>query len=778
MTVDPPAPPGSRGPLVTAAALLTAWALLFAPALLTEGQFLFRDAGRMHHPVKRWLAAELRRGHLPEWNPFGGLGVPVVAGAVDAPLHPLNALFVLLPFEAAFKGFILLSVLAAGLGAAAWGRRLGLGTPGAAAAGLAFLLSGFVVSSTDNPTYLATLAAAPWFLTAAHAASARGGPGRLLLVALASFVMAAGGDPMGWGVAVGLSALQAPLVATGVPLTRRILRAGGLCAVALLAAAPVLLPVLLWIPQSSRGADFAAGEYERWNLHPLRLLELVVPHLMRGKTGSVYVGVHHVYAGNAYTTVPWVLSLYAGAASVALAVLGARRNRRALLLAVGAVLFAWMAMGPNAGFGQLARHLPLLSSLRFWEKLGVWITLLLAVAAGFGVEALLAAPRSGRRLALVAGGFGAALLACGGLATAFERPLALLIELGGRRAVAEAMVQNLQDGCQAAGLALALLALVAWLLSAGRLARLGPAALLLVLALDLLSANLRAYFLMDPALVSEPAPLTARLTAEPGLARVMTVYEISADRWPELTQVENGWRWTARTAGEAWNVPLRFGNFEAYTGMLPRRYSAFRARVPKARLVSPAALWGFQFVVVPQRLELARLVDLRPPHDLVAEDPGLPAFLLRRPARPRAYLAAGLTSVDEAGALAFVASPEAAAGDRSVVEGPLPAGYSPPLGEARLLADEGERVELTATSNGPALLILNDALVDGWAATVDGAPAAMVPANYLARGVWLTAGTHRVQFHYRTPGLDAGLWIAAALAAALVAWAALTRRRS
>jgi hypothetical protein len=36
---------------------------------------------------------------LPEWNPFAGMGMPVVATGVDAPLHPFNALLAALPFE-------------------------------------------------------------------------------------------------------------------------------------------------------------------------------------------------------------------------------------------------------------------------------------------------------------------------------------------------------------------------------------------------------------------------------------------------------------------------------------------------------------------------------------------------------------------------------------------------------------------------------------------------------------------------------------------------------
>ena len=76
----------SAGPFLRGAGALLgivlALAVFFAPALLGAGQFLFRDTGRMHHPVKAFLAEELRHGRFTEWNPYMGLGVPVVATAV------------------------------------------------------------------------------------------------------------------------------------------------------------------------------------------------------------------------------------------------------------------------------------------------------------------------------------------------------------------------------------------------------------------------------------------------------------------------------------------------------------------------------------------------------------------------------------------------------------------------------------------------------------------------------------------------------------------------
>ncbi|HSN16390.1 MAG TPA: hypothetical protein VLT61_17280, partial [Anaeromyxobacteraceae bacterium] len=79
-------------------------------------------------------------------------------------------------------------------------------------------------------------------------------------------------------------------------------------------------------------------------------------------------------------------------------------------------------------------------------------------------------------------------------------------------------------------------------------------------------------------------------------------------------------------------------------------------------------------------------------------------------------------------------------------------------------------------SDGPALLVLNDQLVDGWSAAVDGRPAPIHAANFLARAGWVEAGRHEVAYRYRTPLWREG-WLALALAlGALAAWWAVERR--
>jgi hypothetical protein len=775
-----------RGAFRALVAIAAVLALFFAPAILSADQFLFRDAGRMHWPVKRYVAEQLRQGHLPEWNPYLGLGVPMVAGAVDAVQHPFNLLLVALPFEAGFKLWILLSYLVAATGGYAWARRLGRSWHASIAAGLAFALSGFLVSSSDNLTYLTTLAALPWVFAAAHGWIERGGAGGLALLGLASGFCSAGGDPQAWGFGVAALPLYS-LVICGQersPLTR-LGRGAGAAAAAALGAAPFILPVLAWMPHSSRGDVLEPIEMARWNLPPLRVLELALPHMFRDQEGSLGSWVYIAFGGGVVTPIPWVLSLYVGASVIALALWGAARSRRARWLVAGAVLFTWMALGVHGGFGWLLPHLPVLRGFRYWEKMAVWPSLLLAMAAARGIDALAEGSESGRkRFAGAVGGVAALALALSGLlalvpgraARLLERPPPSPQAAQAFHQAADAFVENLRHGLLETGAVCAVLALA--LLASRRAAMrpLGPALLALVVVLDLMAANVRGYTLASTFIVETRAPFGEYLRSQPGLQRVFTRDDLSSEGWHRLREFEAGWIRAAHLLEASLNVNYRVGNFLPYTGMIPARSDRFRRRAGTASEIPHAGIWGVGYFAVPNSTELAREYGLLPPYDVAAHDPLLPGFLLRLPHRERAYLAGELASVDRRRAMEFVLGVDPALTGRSVVEGPLPEAYRPPRGEARIVLDLPERVAVATTSDGPALLVLNDVHAAGWAATVDGRPAEILPVNYMARGVWVEAGAHRVDFGYRTPLLREG-WIALLAGAAVLGAISLLGRR-
>ena len=99
-------------------------------------------------------------------------------------------------------------------------------------------------------------------------------------------------------------------------------------------------------------------------------------------------------------------------------------------------------------------------------------------------------------------------------------------------------------------------------------------------------------------------------------------------------------------------------------------------------------------------------------------------------------------------------------------------------GSARIEETAPERMRVTATMRGAALLVTADTFLPGWRVTVDGREAPLERVDYLLRGVRRPGRDAPVEFTYEPWSWTAG-WIASLLAAlALAAWVLAGRRRS
>jgi len=70
-----------------------------------------------------------------------------------------------------------------------------------------------------------------------------------------------------------------------------------------------------------------------------------------------------------------------------------------------------------------------------------------------------------------------------------------------------------------------------------------------------------------------------------------------------------------------------------------------------------------------------------------------------------------------------------------------------------------DRIEIPVDVPEPGYVRVLESFDMGWSATVDGAPAAVVPAHNMAMAVPVPAGKHEVVLQFRTPGRRAGIWI-------------------
>ncbi|HET91508.1 MAG TPA: glycosyltransferase, partial [Chloroflexi bacterium] len=93
------------------------------------------------------------------------------------------------------------------------------------------------------------------------------------------------------------------------------------------------------------------------------------------------------------------------------------------------------------------------------------------------------------------------------------------------------------------------------------------------------------------------------------------------------------------------------------------------------------------------------------------------------------------------------------------------------------LQDTPNGVTIRANLDAPGYLVLADTWYPGWQATVDGAPAKLLRANYAFRAVWLEAGTHLVRMVYRPASVFVGAGVSMVALAVVVGGLLLTRRR-
>ena len=94
----------------------------------------------------------------------------------------------------------------------------------------------------------------------------------------------------------------------------------------------------------------------------------------------------------------------------------------------------------------------------------------------------------------------------------------------------------------------------------------------------------------------------------------------------------------------------------------------------------------------------------------------------------------------------------------------------PSAGSVNLLKYGGERIDLSVDNAANAILVLGEKFERGWKARVDGKPADIQRVNYILRGVYLTAGKHKVEFMFDPLPFKTGKWLTLASFAVFAAF--------
>lgn len=747
-------------------AFLTLVTLLpFARGLLSGQSLYFRDLSRYFFPLRRFIVEGLLRGEIRYWNPFLNEGVPLSLPAVS---YPLDLLQVLLPDEWGFSLLLALHVPMAGLALMCLATHLGADRMSAVAGGVVYALGGFTLSTVNLYIHLHAVAWAPLVVLGLMKAAVGG---RRQLAGTALIVGAALSTT---GIEIVAQAIVVGLVLSAArPLSRRWLRAA--CALALGGglAASSLLHITGLVAESARGSGFPTVVVLSHSVHPMTFLQVIV--------GGLYGDPANIagrwWGSNFFPRgFPYLLSLYLGAALLALAAVGGLMGRgprrRLVFLAAAASI---VAMGQWAGLTKVTEAVPVFRLFRYPSKAIFTLHLSVALLTAMGVQALArAATRRAWRLhAWLATSVGALLCVLPAVPSVFPR-LTRWFVLGffppdhtlSRRM--EHLAFILRDASHGG-----LVAIVAGLLSLMVLMRRVPSERAAMALVGLVSADLlregaglnptvtRDFFRLSPEMSVEVARLRqsgGRLfTCDPGSALAY------AHVRPLLGEGHEAWSFAilAETLSPSFN--MRVGIPTAYGPDLTML-------VPVERVLSETACRSFDAIA--QRLRVAGVAHVVSLDPVAHEDLALRSIV--RPARiaPLAIHLYSLARPPPAYSLAQdvqLASSRAAATAMSTRPGSLEAGAvavegltSPVTGGGGRVVSSREapgNVELVVEADRSTLVVVRDSYCSGWRAMVNGSPEPVRRADGRHLAVEVPAGSSRIVLRYSPPYLTLGLLI-------------------
>jgi len=755
------------------------------------------DAGRMHLPIKAFLAERLRAGELPLWYPFDGLGTPFVANAVTAVFHPFTLWSFALSPESALTWSLMSCVLIGQCGTYWLARRLGAGPAGAACAGIAFAASGTLLSSLNNLTFLCGACAFPAWLASLHAASVGRRPWGFAAAGCALAFTVLAGDFQGCYF-YALASLPL-LIAFGgrLPLGLATVAISG--AVGFLLSSVQLLPTVSVLHELRRAQGFPYEEAVVWSLPWLRLPELLLGDILRYRPFHVGGGPQLLqlmgYGGKA----PWYPNVYLGilaalGATWAIALTSGPRRKAAIgLLAIG-VVFLWLALGSHAGlYGLFYRFLPLWRAFRYPEKAMNYSATLFAVLAGLGVSAALDRPSKAWKMAA---GAGATVLASAGLVALLRDPFGTLA----LRISGDGNMRFLELGQQYAS------QLGEVLLRAGALAAMASGLLLLAtrttLAIaPLIPVFLAGAFLIDLGSVNSRAVAMCSgdrdgaagrsLTAEaldalgekhPGHFRVGSYAGYGMAYHPDVEALAGA---SYRGAAE-WDHQALAADFsglyqvESVSPYLPAVSDRYQELLHHDGGAGWRVYWSALFNARFEVGDLNRVEQEHRPEDIVAKLDNYELYLARIPRGiPRAFIAVPRFASSREEARRAISEPDVLSGRVAVFESAPRSGFERASGTAEVISYRPENVVIRTRLQSAGALVLSDAFLDGWVARIDGVEAPIHRANYLVRGLLLAAGEHQVVFSYPVPrAIAIGALLSLATLVALIAAMAWSFRRA
>ncbi len=756
----------SRLARLAMAGIVLLWLASTLP-IVTGGRTLYlRDAFVIHLHLKAFGSAELTQGRVPATNPDWGLGQPFRGNPNALPLYPGNLLYLLLPFWSAFNLHFALHWLLAFLTAHALARALGQSPMAALLAALTYAGGGLLLSDLSFYNLIVVMAWWPMALTGAM----RGGRAGLALGGLACGLALLGGDPLTALLGLVPMALLTRLRHGWLETSARMLVVGAL---GVLLALPQLVATARVMEFTVRAAVTSEGAGLPYWLHPVRLLELLLP-LPFGRPDAV--GGEGFLDGRLAPRLPFFFSIYHGLVALPLVVIAASRRRSVGLLAAAGL---GLAMTPPAVADVLTRISGGL--FRYPEKLLFWWALSAALLTGYGLDLLLHDSVLRRRAARLAAALAALcfVLALGLPLVAHRLVGWLATEAGSseRAAYSIARAQAWPLTATVSGLALlAVFFLIRWMGSGHTATR---AAALALVGLQLLTlARLAPLFATDDT-ETYRNPSTLRAALPPRAATVSASYDSPFGESPPTYFLPDDSRFWLSRIGHA-DLDFPTGPLQDLTYPLAADLegltSPYLAQVRRAlpMLDWPARInWlrtlGVDAVVLTQRPPPDGLIPMAALDRL-----GVPTALMRVAApAPAAWWPATVTAVPDPQAAFRGVSRSHAPLQRVVTAAPVD---HVPGATVQWVSSEPDRLVLDVEGEG-GLLVVRRAFLPLWRGSSAGVSLPVQPVNLVLLGVTVPPGKQRVTLEISSrPELLAGFGSAFAIFLCAALWLSTPRR--
>jgi len=739
-----------KHPTLSAAGLMMLFVAVLAFPML-KGRWLaapMSDQYASAYAVHEWQAEQWRAtGHLPLWNPMIMDGLPYIAPVTHGDvLYPTSFLRRYLSADKVTNlGFVLHYILA-GLFMFLFLRRLNVSWVGSTVGGIAYQLSGIIISYArpghDGKLFVSTMLplACLALLLALRDRRAWGYP--LLAVAVALCLLSPHVQTTYYLlIATGLWSLYLTFgEPTTEPLRPRLMRLA-IVLVAVIAgfgiAAPQILPFLEYIPHSPRAVAYS-GAFENAASYGIPW-EHVPGFFIAG-----FVGESETYWGSNGLKLH---SEYLGLPVIALAILGLGGNpdRRRLIWWLGGIciLFLLIALGNATPFYKLWWSvMPYVRKTRAPGMVFFVVAFCTATFAAFGVARLERKEGASHvRAWLITAG----IIALLGLAGVFGH-LATAVAPPGRAPTAEALSASIRVSAVVGAFALFAVALLAFAYLQGRVPALAFAlGLPLLVGLDLWRDGRRFWLYSDPPTQSlyRPDPIVTRLRAEPKPFRVLDL-----GVYPENVLMAHN---IAQVLGYQGNE-LRY--FDELIGGRPGTQGQARFLLTSTRLWDALAV---RFVLIPDTVGIPGYHRILGPVESAAGSRGYVYEAETLPPYARVVPAAVKVDADSL-VPPILADPRFPGFDRVVVlpsnspvnPSPLRGLPPPSASHARVTAwDAGKMtVDLEPPPRDSSYVLISENWYLDWRVSVDGQPGQVLRGDHALLTIPVGPGAKRLELSY------------------------------